>query len=46
VGVCRSPGFSSIWAFQEYINQVCAAEVGGLITGKLSATLCLEKYEQ
>jgi hypothetical protein len=40
VGVCRSPGFSSICAFQEYIYKVGVAEVGGLITSKLTPTLC------
>jgi hypothetical protein len=28
-------------AFQEYINQACVAEVGGLITGKLTPTLAM-----
>jgi hypothetical protein len=39
VGVCHFAGFSSIWFFQEYFNQVSVAEVGGLITGKLAPTL-------
>jgi hypothetical protein len=43
VGVCRCPGFSSICAFQEYINQVSVAEVGVLITSKLTPTLGLKK---
>jgi hypothetical protein len=39
VGVCREVAFSKFSAFQEYINHVCAAEVGGHITGKLTPTL-------
>jgi hypothetical protein len=42
VGVCRDLAFSSFFFFQEFIYQVSAAEVGGLITGKLSATLGME----
>jgi hypothetical protein len=36
VGVCRKVAFRKFCAFQEYINQACAAEVGRLITGKLA----------
>jgi hypothetical protein len=36
VGVCHFAGFSGIWFFQEFINQVSVAEVGGLITGELA----------
>jgi len=39
VGVCHNLAFSKFSAFQEYINHVTAAEVGGLITGKLSPAL-------
>jgi hypothetical protein len=39
VGVCREVAFSKFSAFQEYIKHVCVAEVGGLITGKLTPTL-------
>jgi hypothetical protein len=39
VGVCRSAGFSSICAFQEYFNQVSVTEVGRLITSKLTVSL-------
>jgi hypothetical protein len=41
VGVCCGVAFSKLGAFQEYINHVCAAEVAGLITGKLTPTLGL-----
>jgi hypothetical protein len=43
VGVCREVAFRKIIALQEYINHVCVAEVGGLITGKLTPTLGLQK---
>jgi hypothetical protein len=46
VGVCLFAGFSDIWFFQEFINQVCVAEVGGLITGELAPTLALNKGDR
>jgi hypothetical protein len=45
VGVCRSPGFSGVVAFQEYIYQVGVAEVGWHITSKLTATLGFRKEQ-
>jgi hypothetical protein len=45
VGVCHFAGFSGIWFFQEFINQVSVAEVGGLITGELTPTLYLNIEE-
>ena len=41
MGVCRRVAFRKFGAFQEYINHVYAAEVGGHITGKLSRALAL-----
>jgi hypothetical protein len=46
VGVCSEVAFSKFCAFQEYINHACAAEVGGLITGKLTPTLALNKNDK
>jgi hypothetical protein len=45
VGVCRKVAFRKFSGFQEYINQACPAEVGRLITGKLTATLGTNKNE-
>jgi hypothetical protein len=43
VGVCSEVAFRKFCGFQEYFNQACVAEVGGLITGKLTATLGMDK---
>jgi hypothetical protein len=41
VGVCHYLAFRKVSAFQEYIYQACEAEVGGLITGKLTRALAI-----